>query len=788
MTIRIIHAKVSGKAAGTDPNRVYGTHWDADHTVTGLENVDNTSDLNKPVSTATQTALDAKQNLDATLTALAGVTTAADKVIYATGSDAFVTTDLTSTARSLLDDTSTSAMRTTLGLAIGTDVQAYDSDLAAVAALATNGLVARTGTGTVATRTVTAPAAGITVSNGDGVSGNPTLVLANDLSALEGLGSTGIAVRTTTDTWAQRTLQAPAAGITITNPAGVAGDPTLVLANDLSALEGLSSTGIARRTGTDAWSVGTLVTNAELATAAAYTFKGNATGSTAAPTDFTIAGLTQKSIPTGSDKIIISDAAASGATKYSTIGNILANVASPFGVVRMLYSGSAWLVYAPDGTAVSTAGTTTSGLQELINYASTNGYPWKVVGPGVTSAGSRVATLMCTTAVNIPAADYMYGSIEGCIISWSGVTGNLFNINTQSNSIFEFHCGFERSGGNASDSTILINPTVNTPLGGAHFQQTRIEFGSVTQSGSGLATGALVFFADSAAHAIINSKFKFGGLDGGGLAAYGIKIDNALLAINDIEIDFDLIVNCKVNEILEGAVGLVNPLANITYRGSLEISYTHTDAVKAYGIGCTYIISSLDVNAGTLTNAFNFGATAVDNTVICPLVVATTAMVVDAGARNKFIDGFAQANFSVHKSGDQTGIVPSTPTKVTWDTIDYDNHNRGSGAFSTANGWYVAPFRGILHVQAYYRCNANFTSGANETIIYVNGSAVKHHLIGGFTGNNDTMMIAADVKVSVGDTVAIWTTLVGAGNKTLPGNSSGYGGYQWFSGHYVGAA
>lgn len=35
MTIRITHAKVSGKAAGTDSTRVYGTHWDAYHTVVG---------------------------------------------------------------------------------------------------------------------------------------------------------------------------------------------------------------------------------------------------------------------------------------------------------------------------------------------------------------------------------------------------------------------------------------------------------------------------------------------------------------------------------------------------------------------------------------------------------------------------------------------------------------------------------------------------------------------------------------------------------------------------------
>lgn len=82
----------------------------------GLGNVDNTSDLNKPVSTATQTALNGKQDLDADLTALAGLT----------GS----------------------------------------------------GLVTRTGAGTATTRSVAA-GTGLTVSNGDGVSGNPTVAITN---------------------------------------------------------------------------------------------------------------------------------------------------------------------------------------------------------------------------------------------------------------------------------------------------------------------------------------------------------------------------------------------------------------------------------------------------------------------------------------------------------------------------------------------------------------------------------------------------------------------------------
>lgn len=63
-----------------------------------------------------------QQPLDATLTAYAALTGVADRLPYFTGADAFSLATFTAFARTLLDDATAAAMRTTLGLVIGTNV------------------------------------------------------------------------------------------------------------------------------------------------------------------------------------------------------------------------------------------------------------------------------------------------------------------------------------------------------------------------------------------------------------------------------------------------------------------------------------------------------------------------------------------------------------------------------------------------------------------------------------------------------------------------------------------
>jgi len=131
-------------------------------------------------------------------------------------------------------------------------VDTYGRVTAGADIVTSNGIVARTASGTFTNRTVTGTAGRVSISNGDGVSGNPTVDLASGVATpgtytsvtvdtygrvtagADIITSNGIAVRTASGTFTNRSVAGTATRISVSNGDGVSGNPTVDLASGVA--------------------------------------------------------------------------------------------------------------------------------------------------------------------------------------------------------------------------------------------------------------------------------------------------------------------------------------------------------------------------------------------------------------------------------------------------------------------------------------------------------------------------------------------------------------------------
>lgn len=135
--------------------------------------------------------------------------------------------------------------------------QATTVALTNLSALAGTGFIAQTSgaadNGVFAERSIAVGSAALTVTNPAGVAGNPTLDASAGLKAIDTLASTGFIAQTgggaNAGTFAERSIAVGSAALTVTNPAGVAGNPSLDASAGLKAFDALASTGFVAQTG-----------------------------------------------------------------------------------------------------------------------------------------------------------------------------------------------------------------------------------------------------------------------------------------------------------------------------------------------------------------------------------------------------------------------------------------------------------------------------------------------------------------------------------------------------------
>ena len=174
-----ITATLVGNVTGNLTGNVTGT-------VTGnATNVDGTVAINNGGTGAT-TAANARTNLE-----LGTMATQASNSVSITGGSIAGITDL-AIADGGTGASTVAQARTNLGLVLGSDVQPFSNNLTSLAAISTHGLFVKNSAGTAITRSI-AGSTSITVTNGDGVSGNPTISLSStpEVSALIKTGTNG---------------------------------------------------------------------------------------------------------------------------------------------------------------------------------------------------------------------------------------------------------------------------------------------------------------------------------------------------------------------------------------------------------------------------------------------------------------------------------------------------------------------------------------------------------------------------------------------------------------------
>ena len=510
--------------------------------------------------------------------------------------------------------------------------------------LAGNGVIVKTASNTITARTLTASGNGLSITNGDGVSGNPTFALTGLPEALSNLTGGGFLVSLDPNTILQRSIAGTANEITVADGDGLNGTPTIGLA-DNPVLPGTE--GVALPSGTTAQRAavppnGTIRYNSDLAVLEGYA--NNTWGSIAVGV-----GVTSVDVSGGTTGLTTSGGPITSTGTITFAGTL---ITSNGGTGLSSYTAGD-IVYYATGTAFSKLAIGTNGQ---VMTSSGTAPQW--------TAQSSLSVGSATTATNV-----------------AGGATNQIVYNTAGNT-----------------SSFIVAPTVaNTYLewSGSAFQWSANPLGTVTSVG----------LAMPVEFTVTNSPVTSSGTL---TAAWGSQTQNYFLAAPNGTSgtpSFRAVVAADIPTLNQNTTGSAGSVANAvtfntsggavagtTFNGSapVTVDYSTIGAPKTDGTNATGTWSiNISGNAATATASTNVSGGAA-NQIVYNTAAATTAFITAptvastvlqwSGSAFQWVASSTGTVTSVDVSGGTTGLTFSGGPITSSGTITM------AGTLAIANG------------------------------------------------------------------------------------------------------
>lgn len=357
-----------------------------------------------------------------------------------------------------------------------------------------------------------------------------------------------------------------------------------------------------------------------------------------------------------------------GLTQVSTSGITAAAKNAEDGLVKYLRTGDGvYTIFTPDGSTVSTSGTTTEGLQEAINYANTNGFDFYCAGGGIETSSSinstnntDVGVISCSTSLQIPACQLRSFVFKNTTIDFTTAVGSNAGLKFDSFMMLDFDFAGQivyHGNGNA----VEFDAINNVPYDGFKTQvDSRIKIDTIAYVEGGTdasPNSACISFKASQAAACLRNSFIFGEVNGSGynagtatvtlVARNGIVLNHSGVKYNLFNIQG--IHHFKEAGLIVGqSVGSPAPVGNQFRIGLMEpYRVTSGGSVVALGLRSygqrNYYTFSITNNGGTnqngITGAFahavKFESSCADEFVnVLDSVGATTGVITSSSSNN----------------------------------------------------------------------------------------------------------------------------------------------------------